>query len=93
MAALFLAWDTVWVALKGATPGKMILGLMVVDERTGVKPNFGGSLVRWGFPVGLGIFTCGLGSILIYISPFFDNSGKLRGWHDKAANTVVIKVK
>jgi len=25
------------------------------------------------------------------ISPFFDNTGQLRGWHDKAANTVVIK--
>ncbi|MEY9837336.1 RDD family protein [Streptacidiphilus sp. EB103A] len=90
-AVLFLGWDTAFVAWKGATPGKMILGLLVVDERTGVKPSFGGALTRWGFPVGLNFLTCGIGLILIYISPFFDNTGKLRGWHDKAANTVVIK--
>jgi len=90
-AVVLLAWDTVFVAWKGATPGKMILGLLVVDERTGVKPAVGGALTRWGFPVGLGFITCGIGSLLIYISPFFDNTGKLRGWHDRAANTLVIK--
>ncbi|MFC1404388.1 MULTISPECIES: RDD family protein [Streptacidiphilus] len=88
---VLLAWDVVFVAWKGATPGKMILGLLVVDERTGVKPSFGGALTRWGFPIGLGLITCGLGAVLIYISPFFDNTGKLRGWHDRAANTLVIK--
>jgi uncharacterized RDD family membrane protein YckC len=88
---IFIAWDTVFVAWKGATPGKMILGLLIVDERTGVKPTFGGALTRWGFPMGLGLVTCYIGSILVYISPFFDNTGKLRGWHDRAANTLVIK--
>lgn len=88
---IYVAWDTCFVAWKGATPGKMILGLLIVDERTGVKPGFGGALTRWGFPMGLGLVTCYIGSILVYISPFFDNTGKLRGWHDKAANTVVIK--
>jgi uncharacterized RDD family membrane protein YckC len=88
---IFVAWDTAFVTWKGATPGKMILGLLIVDERTGVKPTFGGALTRWGFPMGLGLVTCYIGSILVYISPFFDNTGKLRGWHDKAANTVVIK--
>ncbi|MEY9969316.1 putative RDD family membrane protein YckC [Streptacidiphilus sp. MAP12-16] len=88
---IFIAWDTAFVAWKGATPGKMILGLLIVDERTGVKPSFGGALTRWGFPMGLGLVTCYIGSILIYISPFFDNTGKLRGWHDRAANTLVIK--
>ena len=66
-------------------------GLLIVDERTGVKPTFGGALTRWGFPMGLGLVTCYIGSILVYISPFFDNTGKLRGWHDRAANTLVIK--
>ena len=41
--------------------------------------------------MGLGLITCGLGSVLVLISPFFDNTGRLRGWHDKAANSQVIK--
>jgi uncharacterized RDD family membrane protein YckC len=84
-------WDVIWVSAKGATPGKMILGLSIVDNRYGIKPSFGGALVRWGFTMGLGLFTCGLGTVLIWISPFFDNTGRLRGWNDKAANTQVIK--
>lgn len=90
-AVVAVGWDVVWVSVKGATPGKMVLGLSVVDNRYGTKPAFGAALVRWGFPIGLGLITCGLGSVLILISPFFDNTGRLRGWHDKAANTQVIK--
>ncbi|MEN8653795.1 RDD family protein [Streptomyces sp. 21So2-11] len=90
-AVCFILWDVIWVTVKGATPGKMIVGLAIVDSRNGSKPAFGAALVRWGFPIGLGVITCFLGYVLILISPFFDNTGRLRGWHDKAANTQVIK--
>jgi uncharacterized RDD family membrane protein YckC len=88
---LAVGWDVVWVTGKGATPGKLVLGLTIVDNRYGTKLPFGAALVRWGFPMGLGLITCGLGSVLVLISPFFDNTGRLRGWHDKAANSQVIK--
>ncbi|MGW0631696.1 RDD family protein [Streptomyces sp. NPDC002758] len=90
-ALAFIFYDVIFVTALGATPGKMILGMRIVNSRTGQKPSFGPALVRWGFPIGLGYITCGLGYILIVISPFFDGTGQLRGWHDKAANTLVIK--
>ncbi|MGW1184121.1 RDD family protein [Streptomyces drozdowiczii] len=90
-ALTFIFYDVIFVSTMGTTPGKMILGMRIVNSRTGQKPSFGPALVRWGFPIGLGYITCGLGYVLIVISPFFDNTGQLRGWHDKAANTLVIK--
>lgn len=90
-ALTFILYDVIFVTAMGTTPGKMILNMRIVNSRTGQKPSFGPALVRWGFPIGLGYITCGLGYVLIVISPFFDNTGQLRGWHDKAANTVVIK--
>jgi len=90
-ALTFIFYDVIFVSAMGTTPGKMILGMRIVNSRTGQKPTFGPALVRWGFPIGLGYITCFLGYILIVISPFFDNTGQLRGWHDKAANTLVIK--
>ncbi|WUS98776.1 RDD family protein [Streptomyces sp. NBC_00708] len=90
-ALTFIFYDVIFVSAMGTTPGKMILGMRIVNSRTGQKPTFGPALVRWGFPIGLGYITCFLGYVLIVISPFFDNTGQLRGWHDKAANTLVIK--
>ncbi|MFD7862659.1 RDD family protein [Streptomyces sp. NPDC059783] len=90
-ALTVIFYDVIFVSTTGSTPGKMILGMRIVNSRTGQKPTFGPALVRWGFPIGLGYITCFLGYVLIVISPFFDNTGQLRGWHDKAANTLVIK--
>lgn len=90
-ALTLIFYDVIFVSTMGSTPGKMILGMRIVSSRTGQKPSFGPALVRWGFPIGLGYITCFLGYVLIVISPFFDNTGQLRGWHDKAANTLVIK--
>jgi uncharacterized RDD family membrane protein YckC len=90
-ALTLIFYDVIFVATMGSTPGKKILGMRIVNSRTGQKPSFGPALVRWGFPIGLGYITCGLGYFLIVISPFFDGTGQLRGWHDKAANTLVIK--
>jgi uncharacterized RDD family membrane protein YckC len=91
LAVFLIGYEVIFVTAMGATLGKKMLGLHIADIRTGMKPGFGSALARWGFPIGLGLFTCFLGSILIFISPFFDNSGRLRGWHDKAANTLVLK--
>ena len=69
---------------KSATPGKMILGLTVIDATTGnplsVRQAIGryfGYLVSM-FPLMLGIFWIG-----------WDK--KKQGWHDKLSNTVVVR--
>ncbi|MDJ0464040.1 RDD family protein [Streptomyces sp. H27-C3] len=85
-----LLYEWLMIAFVGATLGKMVLGLKVVKENTGQVPGIGGGFIRWILPM-VGALLCGIGQILVYLSPFFDNSGKLQGWHDRAAGTLVIK--
>ncbi|MFD7444789.1 RDD family protein [Streptomyces sp. NPDC059909] len=85
-----LLYEWLMVSFLGATVGKMALGLKVVKENTGQVPGIGGGFIRWIIPMA-GSLLCGIGQLLVYLSPFFDNSGKLQGWHDRAAGTLVIK--
>jgi uncharacterized RDD family membrane protein YckC len=85
-----LGYEIVLVALRGATFGKQILGVKVVREQDGQVPGWGGSMLRWVIPFA-GSFVCGIGQLVVYLSPFFDNSGRNQGWHDKVAKTVVIR--
>ncbi|MER7761703.1 RDD family protein [Streptomyces sp. NPDC097619] len=88
LATLLYEW--LMIAFVGATVGKMALGLKVVKENTGQVPGIGGGFIRWIIPM-VGAIVCGIGQLLVYLSPFFDNSGKLQGWHDRAAGTLVVK--
>ncbi|WP_418958667.1 RDD family protein [Streptomyces tritici] len=90
VAIATMLYEWLMIAFVGATLGKMALGLRVIKENTGQKPGLGGGFIRWIIPI-VGAFLCYIGAILVYISPFFDNSGKLQGWHDRAAGTLVIK--
>jgi uncharacterized RDD family membrane protein YckC len=71
---------------KSATPGKMILGIKIVDANTMGKASPGKLLIRYlGYyismlPLCLGIFWVG-----------WDK--RKQGWHDKIAGTLVIKEK
>ncbi|HEY9372364.1 RDD family protein [Streptomyces sp.] len=89
-AIVGLLYEWLMVAFFGATVGKMALGLRVLKENTGQVPGIGGGFIRWIVPM-VGAILCGIGQLLVYLSPFFDNSGKLQGWHDRAAGTIVIK--
>ncbi|MDF2257912.1 RDD family protein [Streptantibioticus ferralitis] len=89
--ALFaLLYEWLMISFFGATLGKMAMGLKVVRESNGQAPGLGGGFIRYIIPI-VGVFLCYIGALLVYLSPFFDNSGKLQGWHDRAAGTVVIK--
>ena len=76
---------TIWFWLKyKATPGKMLTGLIVVDELSGRKMTVGQAIGRY-FSYIVAILPLGLGFIWVA----FDK--KKQGWHDKLASTVVIK--
>ncbi|MFE3327712.1 RDD family protein [Streptomyces sp. NPDC059176] len=93
LALFFLAsllYEWLMISFLGATVGKLALGLKVVKENTGRVPGIGGGFIRWIIPM-VGSIVCFIGMLLVYLSPFFDNSGKLQGWHDRAAGTLVIK--
>jgi uncharacterized RDD family membrane protein YckC len=90
IAAFSLLYEWLMVSFLGATLGKMALGLRVVKESTGQSPGLGSGFIRYIIPM-VGAFLCYIGAILVFLSPFFDSSGKLQGWHDRAAGTLVIK--
>jgi uncharacterized RDD family membrane protein YckC len=69
----------------GATPGKCLLELRVVDARTGGRPGYMRAFIRYvGYFVSF--LTLGLGFVWIV----FDR--RRQGLHDKLAGTRVIRV-
>jgi uncharacterized RDD family membrane protein YckC len=68
----------------GATPGKMAMSAKIVDADTGEPLTMGASIIRYlGYIVSMIPFFVGF----IWIG--FDR--RKRGWHDKMANSVVIR--
>jgi uncharacterized RDD family membrane protein YckC len=89
--AATVSYELVMIAVKGQTVGKMVVGVKVVDQRNGQNPGWGASFVRILIPQ-IANFFCGLG-LLVYLSPMFDSSGRMQGWHDNVANDLVISTK
>ena len=67
----------------GQTPGKMILGLRVI-QASGDDMTFGAAFLRW-----VGTLVSSFFLSLGYLWIAFD--GKKQGWHDKIAATLVIR--
>jgi uncharacterized RDD family membrane protein YckC len=74
-----------WIK-KSATPGKMAIAATIVDARTGAKPSTKQFVIRY---LGYGLSTLSLG--LGYLWIVFDS--RKQGWHDKLADTVVVRRK
>jgi uncharacterized RDD family membrane protein YckC len=67
----------------GATPGKIALGLKIVDARTGQAPGIGRLILRF-----LGYFVSAFPLYLGFLWAAIDR--RKQGWHDKIARTIVI---
>ena len=74
-----------WI-YKSATPGKMLFNIFIVDARTLGKANVRQNIVRY-LSYFLSLIPFGLGFLWIAIDH------RKQGWHDKIANTVVIRGK
>lgn len=72
-----------WVA-KGATPGKMVTKVKIVDANTGGDLSVGQAIIRY-----LGYILSSIPLLIGFLWVAFDQ--KKQGWHDKIAGTVVIK--
>jgi uncharacterized RDD family membrane protein YckC len=89
-ADLLLNWVLPAVAVvlfwiyRQATPGKMAIGARIVDARTGGRPSTGQLIGRY-FAYYVSILPLMLGFIWVA----FD--ARKQGWHDKLANTVVVR--
>ncbi len=69
---------------KSATPGKMILGLKVVDMNSGRPLSIGQAIGRY-----LGYFVSTIPLLLGFFWVAWDR--KKQAWHDKLASTVVVR--
>lgn len=85
IAYFVLLWA---MAAKGSSPGKAMLGIRVVRERSGALP---GAVLGLGRLLLEGILI----SVTFYIagfSPLWDSSGRRRAWWDSAVGTVVLNL-
>ena len=92
LGVIGIAYEVVMIALRGATVGKQVMGIKVVQAQNGAIPGWGPSIMRWLIPL-VGSFVCGIGQLVVYLSPFFDNTKRYQGWHDKVANTFVVRAR
>lgn len=72
-----------WV-YRSATPGKIVLGLMIVDAKTGQKPSTSQLIGRY-FAYYVSMLPFFLGFIWVGLDR------RKQGWHDKLAGTVVVR--
>jgi uncharacterized RDD family membrane protein YckC len=71
---------------RQATPGKMLIGAKIVDEKTLGKPSTGQLIGRY--------FAYYLSTIVLLLGFFWVGfDARKQGWHDKLAGTLVIKAR
>ena len=80
------AYHTLFIGLRGQTPGKMVLRIKVVNEQ-GVVPGLGYAALR-EIP---GKIISGIVFLLGYIWVAFDS--RKQAWHDKMAKTYVVRAR
>lgn len=78
-AAVVLFW-----IYRSATPGKMAVHASIVDADTGGAPSSRQLVIRY-FGYFLSLFPFGAGFLWILLD------SRKQGWHDKLANTVVVR--
>ena len=93
MLAVFVAWTayrTVMLARFGATLGKRLVGIAVVDAADPRDhPTWMQSLRRCLVPQGVGLIPIPFTGMATYLWVLKDS--KRQGLHDRAANTLVVK--
>lgn len=97
------AYETIFIATMGQTPGKMATRIRIVRTDDGAIPGWGASAARWALPSVASIATVvasavavesaaisllGVIGVLVYVSLLWDR--RRQGWHDKVARTLVI---
>ncbi|MCF4122828.1 RDD family protein [Antribacter sp. KLBMP9083] len=82
----------IWEGRTGRTLGNLALGIRTVDAETRGAVGFGRAFLRT-LLVSLGSLACGVGQLVVLLSPLWDKGGRRQGWHDKVARAVVVDVR
>jgi uncharacterized RDD family membrane protein YckC len=86
-------YEVTMLATRGATLGKMAVGVRVAMFDTGGIPTLQAALTRWSIPAVASIIPTGLVVLVVYLSPFFDSTHRNRGWYDYAAKTIAVRTR
>ncbi|VTR78819.1 RDD family protein [Cellulomonas hominis] len=83
-----------WIAeaVGGRTVGSALLGIRTVSVRTGRPAGLWAVLVRHVVQA-LGTLVAGVGVYVVAGSGAWDEGPEQRGWHDKAAGTLVLRAR
>lgn len=76
----------------GATAGRFAVGIRTLDVETRAPIGVLRVLLR-GLVVAAGALACGVGQLVVLLSPLLDRTGRRRGWHDLAARDEVLVVR
>lgn len=81
-----LAWGVIYIVMLGGkgSVGMRAQRIRLVREDTGAPLGFGYALLRYI------VFALTASVIVGYFSPLFDKSGRLQGWHDRVAKSIMI---
>ncbi|MBB2922483.1 RDD family protein [Cellulomonas cellasea] len=92
LAVLAVVGVLQWVAeaFTGRTLGGLALGVRTVDADTGLTVGLVRIFVR-NVVLGVGSLVCGVGQFVVGASGAWDSAGRLQGWHDRVARTVVVR--
>lgn len=87
---LQIGFSVVMVALFGASPGKLIMGIRIVTVE-GRDVGFGAALWRWVTPVLVGLIPLigGIIYVVDYLRPLWNSDN--RALHDTWAGTIVVR--
>jgi uncharacterized RDD family membrane protein YckC len=93
--AIGFVYEAVITALKGGTPGKLLLGLRVVDADRGSPVTFAQAIVRWAIPGVFGLIPV-LGALVVFVVfivsfVFLFTDARRQTVSDKVAKTVVVR--
>ncbi len=83
--AMVTAYCLIFWKFKSATPGKIMMGMAIVDAETGGELSNGRLMLRY-----LGYYVCVLTCLLGFVWIAFDK--RKQGLHDKMAKSVVIMI-
>jgi uncharacterized RDD family membrane protein YckC len=80
-----IAITSFWIR-RHATPGKMAISAIIIDEKTAGPPSIWQHLGRY-FAYFLSALPLGLGFLWVAFSP------KKQAWHDRLAGTLVVRIR
>jgi len=89
-AVLVVQWVT--LARRGWTVGRLVTGIRTLDVESRLPIGLSRVLGR-GLVLLAGWLACGVGLLLVLVSPLLDRTGRRRGWLDLAARDEVLDVR